>query len=93
MLSVDLSFVASKIIIDTNVKGSTPMIPAGVGPSSMEEGDFIKNRLMAAMPFKAPCATTAGHTLSDFNASQPMNIPPEMQNQTMASSPSHGKPG
>lgn len=79
--------------MEARVKGSTPMIPAGVGPKIMEMGGFTKNKLIAAIPFNAPWAMTAGQTLSDFSASQPMNIPTEMQNHTMAIKPSQGKPG
>ena len=87
------SLMVNSMITARIVKGRQPINPAGVGPSSTEKGSLTNNSPIAAMPFKAPWANTAGQTLFAFRESHPKNIPHEMVTHTIASIPNHGKPG
>ena len=70
-----------------------PMTPAAVGPSNGLGSPCTSNTPKAAMPLMAPCPITAGHTLPLRNAAQPNSVPHPSVNHTIASMPSHGKPG
>ena len=70
------SLMVNRMITARIVKGRQPINPAGVGPSSMEKGSLTNNSPIAAMPFKAPWANTAGQTLFALRESHPKNIPP-----------------